>query len=58
MECLKNTICDGIDENPELFPIFNQASSLMFYLNDYGLRDFDDVLFESVIAEVIDYLKN
>ena len=57
MDALTVTLCDGIDENPELFPIFNHASSLMLYLNDYSLKKFDDNLFNSVIVEVINYLK-
>ncbi len=57
MEVLRDSICDGINEDPDSFPIFNKASSLMLYLNNYSLKDFDNKLFEKVILEVINYLK-
>ncbi len=57
MEVLRDTIYDGINEDPDSFPIFNKASLLMLYLNNYSLKDFDNKLFENVILEVINYLK-
>lgn len=57
MDYLKDAVYDGINEDPDSFPIFNKASSLMLCLNDYSLKDFDNRLFDKVILEVINYLK-
>lgn len=58
MDFLSSALCDAIEESPEEFPLFYHASSLMFHLNDYDLKKFDDKLFDGVILEVIRYLRS
>ena len=54
--CIKSTIIDGLEEVPDKFPIFKEASSLMCNINNYNLKDFDDKLFENIIREISNYL--
>ncbi len=55
---IEDTINVGIEECPEEFPLINATCSLLSNLMNYDIKSMNNNLYDAIIREVVNYLRD